>query len=63
VSRSQLQPRRVVAVRRPSVPVPQAAIRVRPKAAYYAAEAKVRRGQPRPGTPRFNLMQSLGGIY
>lgn len=57
-------PRRVMAVRRPSIPLPPAAIKVaRPKASYYAAEAKIRRGQPRPGTPRFNLMQSLGGIY
>ncbi|MBA2124702.1 hypothetical protein DLM45_00460 [Hyphomicrobium methylovorum] len=30
---------------------------------HYASVGKTRRGQPRPGTMRFNLMQSLGGIY
>lgn len=35
------------------------------KAKYYAYNSggKTRRGQPRPGTPRYNLLQSLGGIY
>jgi hypothetical protein len=37
----------------------------KPKVKRYAYNpgGKTRRGQPRPGTPRFNLMQSLGGIY
>ena len=38
----------------------------KPKRYYaYAGEVsgKVRRGQPRPGTAHYNLMQSLGGIY
>jgi len=29
----------------------------------YASAGHTRHGQPRPGTMRFNLMQSLGGIY
>ncbi|MBS0250690.1 MAG: hypothetical protein JSR78_06455 [Proteobacteria bacterium] len=29
----------------------------------YAYSGKRRRGDPRPGTARFNLMQSLGGVY
>ena len=29
----------------------------------YGSVGKTRRGQPRPGTPRYNLLQSLGGIY
>lgn len=35
------------------------------KFSYYAQNSggKGRRDQPRPGTPRYNLMQSLGGIY
>ena len=37
----------------------------KPKAYYYASSSggKTRRGQPRPGTMHFNVMQSLGGIY
>ena len=29
----------------------------------YASSGRTRRGDPRPGTMRYNLMQSLGGIY
>lgn len=37
----------------------------KPKAYYYASSSggKSRRGQPRPGTMHYNVMQSLGGIY
>jgi hypothetical protein len=35
----------------------------RPRPSSYAYAGRTRRGQPRPGTVRFNLMQSLGGIY
>ena len=35
----------------------------RPRREYYASAGKRRHGDPRPGTARFNLMQSLGGIY
>lgn len=36
-----------------------------PRPKYYASNSggKVRRGQPRPGTAQYNIMQSLGGIY
>ncbi len=65
ISKSQLQPRKVTAVRRPAPHLPPVAFKPpRPKANYYAMNTgKVRRGQPRPGTMRFNVMQSLGGIY
>ena len=65
VSKSQLQPRRVTAVRRPPAHLPPGAFKPpRPRANAYAMNTgKVRRGQPRPGTMRFNVMQSLGGIY
>lgn len=52
VSPSMLPPRRIVAVR--AAPL---------KVKYYASNEKVRRGQPRQGTMRYNLMQALGGIY
>lgn len=35
----------------------------RPRRATYSYSGKRRRGDPRPGTARFNLMQSLGGVY
>jgi hypothetical protein len=35
----------------------------RPRREYYASAGRRRHGDPRPGTARFNLMQSLGGIY
>lgn len=37
--------------------------RVKRKYYAYNAGGKTRRGQPRAGTPRYNLMLSLGGIY
>lgn len=37
--------------------------RVKRKYYAYNGGGKTRRGQPRPGTPRYNLMLSLGGIY
>ncbi|MEQ1651183.1 MAG: peptidoglycan-binding domain-containing protein [Hyphomicrobium sp.] len=48
-------------VRRPSPAIAYAP----PRPKYYASNSggKVRRGQPRPGTAQFNIMQSLGGIY
>lgn len=65
IHKSQLQPRRITAVRRPAPYFPPSAMKPpRPKMKYYAMNTgKVRRGQPRPGSVRFNLMQSLGGIY
>lgn len=60
VRRQMLPPRRIVAVRRP---LPMPAYYLKPQVKYYAAVSKPRRGQPRPGTMRYNVMQSLGGIY
>jgi hypothetical protein len=35
----------------------------RPRRNYYASGGRTRRGDPRPGTMRYNIAQSLGGIY
>lgn len=35
----------------------------RPRYDSYASSGKRRHGDPRPGTTRYNLMQSLGGVY
>lgn len=47
-------------IRRPP-PYYYSAPRVKPK--YYASGGKTRRGQPRQGTARYNLLHTLGGIY
>ncbi|MEQ1669932.1 MAG: peptidoglycan-binding domain-containing protein [Hyphomicrobium sp.] len=48
-------------VRRP----PPVVVYAAPKPKYYASNSggKIRRGQPRPGSMHYNVMQSLGGIY
>jgi hypothetical protein len=53
------QPARLVRHPQPGIIYPP------PKPYTYASNTggKIRRGQPRPGTPHYNLMQSLGGIY
>lgn len=47
--------------RRPSADY--GAPRIKRKYYGYNGGGKTRRGQPRPGTPRYNVMLSLGGIY
>lgn len=55
--------RRTYAVRRPA-PYFYAAKPSKPKFFSYAATgAKSRRGQPRPGSPAYNMLQAMGGIY
>lgn len=45
---------------RPAADEPKA----KPRKSYYASNTgKTRRGQPRPGTMQYNVMQTLGGIY
>lgn len=57
-------PRKITAVRRPPPMLPPVAVRMpKPKIKYYAANTKSRRNSPRPGSARYNLLQSLGGIY
>ena len=48
-------------IRRPSADY--GAPRIKRKYYGYNGGGKTRRGQPRPGTPRYNVMLSLGGIY
>lgn len=38
-------------------------LRERPRSYGYGQGGRMRRGDPRPGTPRYNLVQVLGGIY
>lgn len=38
-------------------------LRERPRSYGYGQVGRTRRGDPRPGTPRYNLVQVLGGIY
>jgi hypothetical protein len=55
------QPARLV--RRPQAVIGYAPPKAKPYTYASNTGGKIRRGQPRPGTPHYNLMQSLGGIY
>ena len=61
LTQGQTKYRAAKAVRRP----PPVVAYAQPKKYYYASNysSKPRRGQPRPGTMHYNLLQSLGGIY
>ncbi|MEQ1714918.1 MAG: hypothetical protein ABL907_02845 [Hyphomicrobium sp.] len=58
-----LQNRKSFAARRAPLP-PSAYVKAsKPKFYYFANGNKVRRDQPRPGSPSYNMLQAMGGIF
>lgn len=44
-------------------PLPPVIAKPAPKAKFYYFAGSGRRGQPRPGSPAFNMLQAMGGVY